>query len=295
MMATAGGREEATVKAWRFSAEAKVVVVVCYSVAALLIDNMISLLVLFMPSFALMLLSRPGRRRLLYYALFSLAAVWGFLLTQSIFYAQHPRTVLMELVAPGVPLIGPLTGGISIYLEGAVYGALQSLRFMAMMTAGLTLVWTTTSQELLKGLRRLRLPYKAAFMTAAALRFIPSIAAEARETMGAMRSRGYPLRPSRPWRYLTAATAALGPILFRNMRRATMLADAVESRGFTMLREDRMLEAVQRRALEKVAIWMTPVVLLLLVAAKLFTSAALYGVYYNEGIGWIYGLVETFL
>jgi energy-coupling factor transport system permease protein len=277
------------------SARVKVVLVVCFSVAVLLIDNVQTLAAAYATLMPAILLAKPGRRKLFYYALFSLAAVWGFLLTQSIFYAQQPRTVLFVLVSRDAPLIGPLTGGISVYLEGAIYGAVQSLRFLAMMTAGLALVWTTSPQELLQALRRLRLPYKAAFMVAAALRFIPAIASEARATLAAMRSRGYPMRPSRPWRYLTALTAGLGPILFRNMRRAAMLADSVESRGFALRADDGQSPIGRASAIERIALWLAPTIVLSMIAAKLITAAALYGVFYNEGIGWVYGLVKAFM
>jgi len=277
------------------SADAKLVLIVCFSSAVLLVDNTLSLSAAYAAMLLVFLATKPSPRKLFYYALFSLAAVWGFLLTQSLFYAQQPRTVLVELIGPETPVIGALTGGLSIYLEGAVYGAIQSLRFLAMMTAGLALVWTTSPHELLLGLRRLRLPYKAAFMVAAALRFIPAIASEARATLGAMKARGYPMRASRPWRYLTALTAGLTPILFRNIRRASMLADSVESRGFAARGNGGSAGARRRGLMETALLWAAPLLTAALAAAKLADAAALYGLFYSEHLGWIYALVETAL
>ena len=279
----------------RISPETRIVLLLCLSVAVLLVDNVATLAAAAAASIALLLGARVGWRKLLFYLLFALAAVWGFLLTQSIFYVQHPRTVLIELISPQTPLIGPLTGGVAIYLEGALYGAVQSLRFLTLMTAGLTLVWTTSPQALLQGLRRLRLPFKAAFMVTTALRFLPAIATEARITLAAMRARGYPMRPSRPWSYLGALAAALGPILFRNIRRASMLADSVESRGFGVRENGRALEAAGRGRLEKLMLAAAPLATVLLVCAKLLSFAAHAGALYHAELEWMYEFVEKVL
>ena len=279
----------------RIAPETRIVLLLCLSVAVLFVDAVPTLAAVSAAAAALLLCARVGWRKLLFYLLFALAAVWGFLLTQSIFYAHHPRTVLIELIAPETPLIGPLTGGVAVYLEGAVYGAVQSLRFLTLMTAGLTLVWTTSPQRLLQGLRRLRLPFKAAFMVTTALRFLPAIATEARITLAAMRARGYPLRPSRPWSYLNALAAALGPILFRNIRRASMLADSVESRGFGVRSNGGALQREGRGHLERLILIAAPLATLLIVAAKLLSFAAHAGILYHADLEWIYEFVEKVL
>jgi energy-coupling factor transport system permease protein len=203
--------------------------------------------------------------------------------------------MLFQIVTPDTPVIGPLTGGVAVYLEGAVHGATQSLRLLALLTAGMTLATCTPPQMLLKGLRRLRLPYKGAFMVATALRFIPTIASETRATLAAMKARGYPMRPSRPWRYLAALTSAITPVMFRNMRRASMLADSVESRGFAMREDDGSPAKAGRGALGSLTLWLAPTITILLIAAKLLNIAAVSGLYFSDHIEWIYVLAETIL
>ena len=215
-----------------FGADARLVLLLCLSVAVLVVDNILTLAGLFGLLFFVFVLSGVGWRRFSIWMLLCIAAFWGFVVTQSLFYPYKPRTLLFEILSPDTPFIGGLTGGIAVYLEGFVHGALQSLRFLTLITAGLTLVWSTPPHELLRGLRKLGVPHRAAFMVTTALRFIPTIGSEARAVLAAMRVRGYPLKPTRPWRYLRALAVGLAPILHRNMRRAAMLADSLESRGF---------------------------------------------------------------
>ena len=277
------------------AAETRIVLLVCLSVIVLLLDSLVSLFAVFFIVFAFFLSARVGWKRVVFWLMISLATVWGYLLTQSIFYPYRPRTILFEIISPSLPLLGSLTGGIAIYWEGALYGLIQSLRLLTMITAGLTVVWTTTPSSLLGGLRRLRLPHRLAFMVTTALRFLPAIAKEARIVMSAMRARGYPLTPTRPWSYLKALAAGLSPILVRNIRRATMLADSVESRGFSKRRAIIPPRTDPVRATERVLLIGMPAIALLLIGAKLLLYAAQNGFFYSETLEWLYAFVEAAL
>ena len=279
-------------------ARAKIVLLACLSVAVLLVDSIMVLAALDLVLLAVFASARLGWKRFAILVLFAAATVWGFVLTQSLFYPYRPRTLMLELVPPGAPLLGPLTGGVALYWEGAVYGLQQSLRFLALLVLGLTVVWTTSPQRLLLGLRRLRLPYRLAFMVAAALRFLPAIAEEARTVVTAMRVRGYRLRPARPWRYLAALGHGLAPILFRNIRRATMLADSVESRSFAAAASTPSAAtagAAPSGAADRLVCLAVPAATLLLVGAKLLHLAALSGLFYSDALAWLYGLADAIL
>jgi len=276
-------------------ARAKIVLLACLSVAVLLVDSITVLAALDLALLAVFASARLGWKRFAILVLFTAATVWGFVLTQSLFYPYRPRTLLLELIPPGAPVLGPLTGGVALYWEGALYGMLQSLRFLALLVLGLTVVWTTSPQRLLLGLRRLRLPYRLAFMLAAALRFLPAIAEEARMVVTAMRVRGYRLRPTRPWRYLAALGHGLAPILFRNIRRATMLADSVESRSFAAAASAATAGAAPSGVADRLVCLVVPAATLLLVGAKLLHLAALSGLFYSDALAWLYGLADAIL
>lgn len=283
---------------WRIKPETRLVLLFCTAAAAVLIDNIPTLAGLYLAALMLFAFARLGLKKSLIMLVVSAAAVWGFIATQSFFYPFRPRTMLLQLVSADFPILGPLTGGVSIYLEGVLYGVTQSLRFLVMITGGFIVVWTTSPQQLLQGLRRLKVPYKAAFLSATAVRFIPAIASETGAVLAAMKARGFPLRPSRPWNYLRALGKGLTPIIYRNMRRASMLADSLESRGFPGPVQNRVSESrekADRRLFDRLVLFTCVALTLSLAAAKFLSFAAGSGFFYSENLRWLYVLVDSYL
>ena len=168
------------------------------------------------------------------------ALAWSAVVTQGLFYAGEPRTPLLTLVPP-LDLFA-LPGyqqpkiirfpGIIFYQEGALYGLKQSLRGLALAIAGLSTVLSTSPARLLAALARLGLPGGLAFMTMAALRFLPSMIDEWATVRRARWLRGY--RGGKHWRVRVGSELGLLlPVLAAALRRATMLATSVTSRGFS--------------------------------------------------------------
>ena len=146
-----------------------------------------------------------------------LAVVWSTVVSQSLFYADLPRTPALHL--------GPLV----FWREGAVHGLVQSLRLVAMAFAGATLATTTAPDRLLQGLVALRVPWAVALVAVTALRAVPQIVTEWSAVRRARR-RGRP--PSAPWARLRDEMLLLRPVVARSVRRARTLAEALDSRGF---------------------------------------------------------------
>ncbi|MBN2797760.1 MAG: hypothetical protein JXX28_01315 [Deltaproteobacteria bacterium] len=152
------------------------------------------------------------------------AAVWGTVLSQGLFYAEHPRVALLS--------VGPL----SLYREGALYGLVQSLRMIAVSLAGLGLVVSTPRDQLLRGLMGLGLPSGLAFMVMTALHFLPDTVREALEVRRARARRGRPVWQRSPWAWLALELSLLRPVVARLIRRARTLAESLDARGFDPLR-----------------------------------------------------------
>jgi energy-coupling factor transport system permease protein len=74
-------------------------------------------------------------------SLLLLLGLWGSMFSQALFFAQTPRTPVMVLLEPGAGILGSFTGGIAVYREGILYGAVQGLRSAIMLTAGLLVCW----------------------------------------------------------------------------------------------------------------------------------------------------------
>ncbi|MGC3969387.1 MAG: energy-coupling factor transporter transmembrane component T [Pirellulales bacterium] len=153
--------------------------------------------------------------------------VWSTMLSQGFFYGFEPRTILLTVVAPSGEGAERFPG-IALSLEGLEYGAVQSLRLVATMLAGLAASLSTGPQRMLVALGALRVPPAVAFMTATALRFLPLLVEELALARQARRYRGYRFR-------IVALHQELGillPVIAASIRRAETLAESVTARGF---------------------------------------------------------------
>jgi energy-coupling factor transport system ATP-binding protein len=164
---------------------------------------------------------RPWRRALVFGAL---AMAWSTALSQSLFWVDWPRTPLFAL--------GPLT----FWREGAVNGLAQSTRFIALAAAGLLLAASTPTDRMVTALRSSvfgkKLPVSLVLMVAAMVRFVPLVASEWAEVRGARRARGRPAWQRSPVAWLTLEVNLLRPVVARCIRRARMLAESLDTRGF---------------------------------------------------------------
>lgn len=168
--------------------------------------------------------------------LLGLAGTWSLALSQGMFYADTPRTVLVQLVPP-LPFLGTLGGGpmegISIYREGLWHGAVQSLRIHTMILLAAGLLARYGADRLAQGLRAGGLPAALSFLVAMALRHVPVLAEEARTLWIGQRLRGMRLLALRGGA-LTAPGSLLLPLLAANLRRADEIAAALHARGFSL-------------------------------------------------------------
>ncbi len=133
-------------------------------------------------------------------------------------------------------------------LPGFERGILFALRIVVIMLLS-TLVTLTTSPvtltdgmtALLKPLRRLRVPVDdLAMMLSIALRFIPTIFAEAQVIIKAQTMRGAHFATGSLWKRLRAWAVILVPLLVQLFRRADTLALAMEARCYTGIGRTRL-------------------------------------------------------
>ena len=211
----------------------KIIILAVVGCLVILLDSPISLSVCFLTGIVLLALSRPSWHQIRLLMLFVLFGTWGLIYSQAIFYNEFPRTLIFTLIDKDFPIIGGITGGIHFYREGLFHGAIQSLRFSTTLTIGCFIIWTTQPQDLLLAFVKLRVPYSLAFMVTTALRYIPLIGAEAMTVVRSQRLRGFRHLRLNVIHTFSGILNSLRPILTNNIRRATQLGEAVESRAFS--------------------------------------------------------------
>ncbi len=241
------------------------------------------------------LASRPSGRQLL--TLFTILGltVWALMVSQAIFYQHLPRTVILELIPPEMPLIGSLTGGVSAYYEGIHHGAVQSLRMVATLSVGLAAAWTTDPSRLLASFSALRLPHALAFGAAAAARFLPVTIEEARVALRAQRMRGLRLSGRYGLNALGASLTIARPVLAASIRRAETVALAAASRAYDPQEQRSSLTPLKMGTVEKAILLTTGLAAAFVAIAKVLYLLYAGGVYYHPALRALYTFTREVL
>lgn len=216
--------------AQKLNGRTKLLFLMLFAVLTITIDNPRSLFILF--SFTLVLHVAAGttiyKWRVL--AVLLLLGLWGSMFSQALFFAQTPRTPLFTIIAADNGFWGQLTGGMYVYREGILYGAVQGLRSASMLALGLLVCWTSDPRQLLQALMAWRLSPQLAFMLVTAIRFLPVLAAETSEVITALQLRS--ANKSGRTAVVRHLPYIAKPLLARCLRRAQTLSLSVVSRGF---------------------------------------------------------------
>jgi energy-coupling factor transport system permease protein len=130
----------------------------------------------------------------------------------------------------GLPLFGVL--GLTITLDGILFGIAMGLRVALMVLAAGVWMMTTSPQKLTLGLLKLGLPYKAGLAMSTSIRFVPLINAERATIMEAQRARGLRLDRGNPLARAAKSVSVIGPMFLRAVDLAQALAVAMDARGF---------------------------------------------------------------
>jgi len=212
-----------------------------------------------------------------------LVIIWSTVFSQGLFYGEQPRVALVEL------------GPVVIWREGVVWGLIQSLRMISLSLAGAALAMSTPPDRIFAALLRLRVPYGLAFLAVTALRFVPQVGREMLIVRRARARRGRPVHKRNPLAWLQLELMLLKPVVARSLRRARVLAESLDARGF-----DPSAPRAVRRPL--VMAWWEPALLMAVGSVVLATVSArvlmlLYtsDTLYLPALRDLYGFVRTWL
>lgn len=162
---------DAAVWARKMDGRTKLLILFLVAVLAIVVDNPRTLFLLFTATLLLHLSARTSVYKWQVLSILLLLGLWGSMFSQALFFAQTPRTPLFVLIESTMPVLGQITGGLYVYREGVIYGAVQGLRSATMLTLGLFVCWTSDPRQLLKALMAWRLSPQIAFMLVTAIRF----------------------------------------------------------------------------------------------------------------------------
>ncbi|PAV14077.1 cobalt ABC transporter permease [Methanosarcina spelaei] len=200
------------------------------------------LAILFISTLPFWFVLKPSKSRIKAIIIIFMSVLLSFTISQALFYywAKDP---LFTLVPSSFPLVGPLTGGIYFYADGAVYGLYQSFRVMASLSAAMLVIATTHPGMLINAFvrffeiriagksYRIGIPYEIAFMVSSAVSFAPTMLEESGIILNAMQARGLELKGDIR-RKAKALKYILVPLVVNILRAGRKLAIAADTRGF---------------------------------------------------------------
>lgn len=200
------------------------------------------LAILFISTLPFWFVLKPSKSRIKAIIIIFMSVLLSFTISQALFYywAKDP---LFTLVPSSFPLVGPLTGGIYFYADGAVYGLYQSFRVMASLSAAMLVIATTHPGMLIDAFvrffeiriagksYRIGIPYEIAFMVSSAVSFAPTMLEESGIILNAMQARGLELKGD-VRRKAKALKYILVPLVVNILRAGRKLAIAADTRGF---------------------------------------------------------------
>ncbi|MBX6423499.1 energy-coupling factor transporter transmembrane component T [Thermosulfurimonas sp. F29] len=268
----------------------KLALVFAISGFSVLLDGVRAISVLAAFSVTAFLLSRPSPRTLKTYLIFTGATVWGLTISQGFFYQDYPRTVLWCLIPPG-----KYFSGLCLIREGLSYGALQSLRMVAGLSAGLYLVTTTPVEMLMRALATLPAPRGLTLLAASAVRFLPRVSEDLHLVRQALRLRGYRFDLRHPLRSIAVELSMVKPLLTRSVKESRRLAEALLLRGFDPLSPMPVRKFPPWPRREKILTILILGLTLVVLILKILFWLYLQDILYLERLRPLYALVRVYL
>lgn len=122
--------------------------------------------------------------------------------------------------------------GLSATVGGLLVGVNFVLRIVVMVTATYAFTVSTSTDDLLLVLSRLRAPYWLSILLTTALSFLPTVARRKDLIVEAQRARGAPVKDTGPIGQLLAVVPIMVPLITTSIMLADNLAVAMTNRGY---------------------------------------------------------------
>jgi energy-coupling factor transport system permease protein len=215
----------------RFDPRTKILLGLMVAILIVVLKNPLELFLLCFAVLILFGILRPAKSTVKAMFIIMITTLIFTMTSQGFFYSFEPRTIIITILPPDSGFLGNITGGISLYREGIIYGALQSLRLFSAMLLSAVIVMSTYPSDLLLGMESMGMPKRIGFVITVSIRFIPSLFDAARRILMAQRLRGLKVKGLMGW--FRAFYRLLPPLIIDSLRNARRIALAAEVRAFT--------------------------------------------------------------
>jgi energy-coupling factor transport system permease protein len=194
-------------------------------ILALLFDNPVYLLLLFLSTLPLVLAARIWKEWASLMKFFLLLCL--VIIVINALASNRGSHVLYQ-----IPFAIPLLGAPKITLEAILCGVGNSLRLLAIVSAFTILTFTIHPDDLMLVLMKAKLPYKSVLVTSLSTKFVPALIGDAQCIADVQRSRGLEFDKGSRIQKVKNHMAIAIPLLSNSLDRAVQVAEAMESRAF---------------------------------------------------------------
>ncbi len=174
------------------------------------------------------------------------------------------RTVLFSLLPGDI---------ITCTIGGILLGISLSLRIFTLVIASTILTYTTSLDDFLQVLRKIKVSYKVAFIITTALRFIPTMENKAQQIIEAQRARGARFDNTGLYKRIKAYIPVMIPMIVESLRMSENLAMAMVNRGFGATSQWTVLTEIKARPIDVIVSF----IFFIALAFLFFMKAAHYG------------------
>jgi energy-coupling factor transport system permease protein len=166
--------------------------------------------------------------------------------------------IVTKETARSLPLLGQLIlwatngRGIIASLHGFLFVLMVTLRFVIMFFAGSFVVMTTKPKDIILTFNKLGVPFKITFTAMTGLRFLPIILEEWTLVMRAQSARGMRFRKLSIRNLMKVLSRSLSALIINSVRRARIIAFAMETRAFGLSKRRTTLTELQMDRTDKI-------------------------------------------
>ena len=156
--------------------------------------------------------------------------------TRNLWYLFFVIVILQSIFSRSGQALLAINGFPLITAGGVLKGG-EFLMRVSVIVFSATIISTSNSREVVQGLVQLKIPYDIAFMVSVAIRFLPLLRSEIKDTFTAIQLRGLDLKKIPLKRRIRVYLYIFNPVVAGAIRKARGLSIAMEMRAFRAYRK----------------------------------------------------------
>lgn len=156
------------------------------------------------------------------------------------------------------------------FIDTITISIAMAIRFISLISIFSIFFLSTSPEDLMQSMIKLKLPYEYVLTFNMAMRFVPTLAKEAQTIIDAQKSRGLEFEKGNIFQKVKKYIPILIPLIISSLRRAEIIADAMESRAFGASKTRSFLYTLNMNKKDFIFIMICIIVFIIFLSLKIF-------------------------